>query len=159
MTNLLIALEVLHAMIFWQPPLRQADADRYSDIASDIATVAAEEPIFVGRDGARRTAILMASVASLESYYRADVDDFRVRGDHGRSWGLMQVQPRVGERCTDRVTCLRIGRERIRESMGYCRRTGDPLALYVSGPRCLSTWGSRERWRRAMAWLGIEKMT
>jgi hypothetical protein len=153
--TLMLAVEVWSAMATWVAPGSAKDAERYMEIAEDIATVAQESPVFAGDDG-RQTAIMMASIASLESFYRADVDEFAVRGDNGRSWGLMQVQPRRGEACDDRIACLRLGRDRIKESMGSCRRTADPLALYISGPRCLSTWGSRERWRRAASWLGTQ---
>lgn len=149
-----LALEVLAAMSSWLSP-RDMDVERYQSIAFDIASVAEEAPVFEGPDAARKTAIMMASIASLESFYRGDVDDFRVKGDSGKALGLMQVQLRGGERCADRVECLRIGRERIRESMVSCARVRDPLALYISGPKCLSTWGSRERWRRAAVWLGL----
>jgi hypothetical protein len=148
----ILACEIFLAMATWVAP-RDGDVARYWSIAQDIAEVAGESPVFEEPGGVRRTALLMASVASLESSYRADVDSFSVRGDGGKSWGLLQVQLRPGERCGGRVECLRVGAARVKESMGACRHTGDPMALFMSGPRCLTSWGTRERWARAKRWM------
>lgn len=145
-----MALWLMSAMVGWVPP-RTVDAVRYASIADDIIEVAAEAPVFPGEDGIARTALLMAAIASYESSYRADVDSFQVRGDHGRSHGLMQVQLRTGEKCPDRTTCLRLGRERIRESLDACRALpfAERLSVYASG-RCMTSAASRRRMGRAV---------
>jgi len=141
---------VVSAMVSWVPP-RAADEARYVSIAEDIAAVAWEAPVFPTDDGVAKTALLMAAIASYESFYRADVDDFRVKGDHGRSLGLMQVQLRDGESCPDRLSCLRLGRERVRESLEACRSLpfNERLSVYTTG-RCISNPSSRWRVLRAM---------
>ena len=91
----LVTTWLVGAMIAWVPPLHDADRVRYESIARDMVAVAyddQEAPLFAGADGRAKTALLMASIASFESQYRADVDDGRVTGDHGRSFCLMLVQ-------------------------------------------------------------------
>jgi hypothetical protein len=73
-------------------------ADRYNSIATDLLDVAydaQEAPLFKGPDGRAKTAALLLSIASFESGFRKDVDigvGEKSKGDHGRSWCLMQVQ-------------------------------------------------------------------
>lgn len=73
-------------------------AARYNSIATDLLEVAydaQEAPLFKGNDGRAKTAALLLSIASFESGFRKDVDigvGERSKGDHGRSWCLMQVQ-------------------------------------------------------------------
>jgi hypothetical protein len=142
---------LVSAMVTWVPP-RPTDTVRYEAIAEDIANVAVEAPVFPSSDGAARTALLMAAIASFESTYRADIDAFKVKGDHGKSVGLMQVWLRPGEACADRLECLRIGRERIRESFTACRALPFPerLGIYTMG-KCGTNAASRYRIGRAQA--------
>lgn len=68
---------------------------RYQDIARDAIQVAydpEEAPLFRGEFGRAKTLALILSIADSESGYRKDVDTGVARGDHGKSWCLMQVQ-------------------------------------------------------------------
>jgi hypothetical protein len=134
------------AMIAWVPPLHDSDRVRYESIAKDLVAVAfdaQEQPVFTGDGGRAKTALLMASIASVESGDRADVDDGRVTGDHGRSFCLMQVQV-VGKTAegwtgqdltSDRKKCFRAALKRIRISFDWCKDHAieDRLAGYTSG--------------------------
>lgn len=146
----------LAALLAWCPPISSKDAAFLEGVAKDIAIVAEENPVFASEDGGRKTAILMASVVSLESSCRADVDSGAVKGDHGRAHGLMQVQLRPWERdlCDTRAGCLRIGRERLRESLHHCRGNAkdERLALYMSGSCRAGLRPARARWRRYASW-------
>lgn len=144
-----LATWILAAMSAWIPPA-DADAYRYYQIAHDIAHVAEEHPIYSGRDAVAKTALLMASIASFESQFRADVDDGRVRGDQGLAYGLMQVHLRRGEVLKTRVDGLRIALARMEESFEFCRHVPrlDRLSGYTRGV-CVSDMGSRLRIVRA----------
>lgn len=141
-----MTLWLVGAMMAWVPTLRPTESARYADIARDIATVAldpAEEPAFAGADGRARTALLLASIASFESGYRADVDDGRVKGDHGTSVCLMQVRVfgKTKEGWTakdlteDRQKCFRVALRLVRTSFEWCkaRVLEDRLAGYTVG--------------------------
>ena len=130
---------------------------RFADIARDLAAVLYEEetkPLFPGKRGRERTAAVVLAVAHLESGFRKDVDlgvGKIGRGDHGRSWCLMQVQAGVtgtvpsgndltrtytgSDLVTDRKKCFRAGIEMIRQSLSACRDQPlkDRLAVYASG--------------------------
>lgn len=142
---------ILSAMIAFVPP-QSADVARYEAIASDVVLVAGEDPAFAGESGTARTALLMTSIASLESFYRADVDDFTKLGDAGKSKGLMQVWLERGETCRTRVECLRIGLSRIHRSFHDCKgnATPDLLAEYASGRCDRGLKESRNRMGRAL---------
>jgi hypothetical protein len=80
------------AMLLWVPPQRDVDRTRYESIAQDLVSVVYDEheqPVFTGDGGRAKTALLMASIASFESGFRADVDDGRTTGDHGRSYRIV----------------------------------------------------------------------
>jgi hypothetical protein len=156
---------VLTAMVTWAPPVTAADVDRYKSIASDIEAVAydpLEEPLFAGREGRARTALLLASTAYDESYFRADVDDGRARGDGGRSTCVMQVwvegRTREGwsaeDLIRDREKCVRAALHILRGSMAWCRRLkgGDQLGGYTHGQCVYPNRIGRARWARAFAW-------
>ncbi len=161
----LVTTWLVGAMIAWVPPTHDADRVRYESIARDLAAVAfdANEPsAFAGDDGRAKTALLMASIASFESGYRADVDDGRVTGDHGRSFCLMQVQV-VGttsegwtghDLTSDRKKCFRAALKRIRISFDWCKAHAieDRLAGYTSGLCRDNESLSRNRFWRARAY-------
>lgn len=148
-----LAIYIYMAMATWVAPAPK-DVPRYESMASDFAVVATEAPVMPGKDGAARTALLMASIGSFESFFRADVDDFTKLGDGGHSKGILQVWLRRGEACTTRVECLRIGRERIRESLTAChgRPVADLLAEYASGRCDAGLKESRHRMNRATSY-------
>jgi hypothetical protein len=161
------------AMVSWVPlhahaPLesREHAVERYEGIARDAASVAlddSEASLFDGPTGRTETALLMLSVASYESSFSAKVDDGSRRGDHGRSYCLMQI--RVGQGAThegwsgreliaDRKRCFRAALHILRLSFTACRnlRVDDRLSAYASG-HCFSAAAvSRSRVARARAW-------
>ncbi len=150
------------AMTAWVPPQSDADRVRYASMAHDFAAVAldnAEEPPFQGEFGRAKTALLMASIASWESGYRADVDDGRTLGDHGSSYCIMQVRvlgktPEgwVGKDLTsDRQKCFRVALRYIRESFRWCAalQQEDRLAGYTVGSCKENERFSRDRVGRA----------
>jgi hypothetical protein len=161
------------AMLAWVPlhahaPIETRDdaMARYESIARDVASVAlddAEDPLFGGSDGRTQTAVLMLAVASFESGYRKVVDEGIRRGDHGRSYCLMQI--RVGSGATregwsgtqlveDRKLCFRAALHILRASFSVCRKlpVDDRLSAYATG-RCIADAEiSRSRVGRARAW-------
>jgi len=68
---------------------------RYESIATDIATIVAQEPsLFKGPEGKAKTASVVMSVIFFESSFRRDVDTGEgpmARGDGGNSACLMQL--------------------------------------------------------------------
>lgn len=161
----LVTTWLVGAMVAWVPPLHDADRVRYESIAHDVVAVAfdaQEQPAFTGVDGRARTALLMASIASFESGYRADVDDGRVTGDHGRSFCLMQVQV-IGKTAegwtgqdltSDRKKCFRAALKRIRISFDWCKDHAieDRLAGYTSGQCRDGEHLARDRFFRARSY-------
>jgi hypothetical protein len=157
-------------MTTWVPPHEHSEgADaalkRYQVIANDIASVALdtnEKPVFAGNNGRVQTALLMAAIASYESFYRADIDDGRRTGDHGRSWCIMQVHvPKKTaegfsgrDLVADRQHCLVSALHLIQESYTICRaqRVPDRLSLYTVGA-CREEKKAEWRTLRAMSWF------
>lgn len=150
------------AMTTFVPPQSDTDRARYESMAHDFAAVAldnAEEPAFEGDLGRAKTALLMASIASWESGYRADVDDGRTLGDHGQSFCIMQVRvigkTREGwagmDLTSDRTKCLRVALRHIRESFHWCASSvqEDRLAGYTVGSCRQNEHFSRDRVGRA----------
>lgn len=157
--------EAIHVLAFLLAHCTPSEGDAgqvafLEDLAREVAYVAAEAPIFHDELGVRRTALLMASVMSLESSCRQDVASGAVRGDQGRAIGPMQVHLRPGEQglCDTRLGCLRVGRERVRESLYHCRgnEPGDRLALFMSGSCKLGRRPARARWERFKAWRMLD---
>ena len=161
----LVTTWLVGAMISWVPPRHDADRVRYESIARDLVTVVyddAEQPIFAGDAGRAKTVLLMASIASFESGYRADVDDGRTTGDHGRSFCLMQVQVfgRTSEGYTghdlvaDRKKCFRAALHRVRYSFEWCKSHAleDRLSGYTSGTCRDGEHLARDRFFRAKSY-------
>jgi|SRR5579863_5098567 hypothetical protein len=160
------------AMLSWVPlhahaPLESADdaRGRYESIAQDVASVVldgGEEPLFGGSSGRTETAILMLSVASFESSFKKSVDDGAGRGDHGRSYCLMQIHVGTGttpegwsgpQLVENRKACFRAALHMLRGSFGVCHNlpVEDRLSAYATG-RCLPNVKiSRSRIGRARA--------
>ena len=161
------------AMLAWVPlhahaPLESSEqvAQRYAVIARDAATVALDDheaSLFDGPVGRAETALLMLSVASYESSFSAKVDDGTRRGDHGRSFCLMQIRIGQGEThegwsgpqlIADRKRCFRAALHILQTSFAVCRRlrVDDRLSAYATG-RCIANAAiSRSRVGRARAW-------
>ncbi len=163
---------LVSAMLAWVPLYAQTtelktDAlSRYESIARDAATVAfddQESPLFSGPHGRAQTALLMLSIASYESSYRKAVDEGTGRGDHGRSFCLMQI--RVGEGMTregwtgqdlvaERTRCFRAALHILHGSFNICHGlpVEDRMSAYATG-RCFENAAvSRSRIGRARTW-------
>jgi hypothetical protein len=161
------------AMLAWVPlhahaPL-ESDVkvtERYTGIARDAASVAlddSEPPLFEGPVGRAETALLMLSVASYESSFSAKIDDGTRRGDHGRSYCLMQIRIGQGEThegwsgpqlIADRKRCFRAALHILQTSFSVCRRlrVDDRLSAYATGHCFANATISRSRIGRARAW-------
>lgn len=164
-----LAAWLLAAMVTWNPPAQHREGERvaterYNDIAHDVAAVAldqSEPSVFDGPQGRAQTALLIAAIASFESAYRRDVDSGQTKGDHGRSWCILQVQVygKTAEAWTgedlisDRKKCVRVALHRMRESFVECK--GLPLVFklagYTSGT-CFEDPKAEYRTRRALSW-------
>jgi hypothetical protein len=159
------------AMTTWVPLYAHAEPKeetqaRYDAIAHDAIEVAYDEseaPLFPGPSGRAQTALLMLSVASLESSYRKSVDDGTRKGDHGRSFCLMQI--RVGDGVTadgwsgadlvsDRTRCFRAGLHILRGSFNACHSLPlrDRMSAYATGRCSAAEAKSQLRIGRALDW-------
>jgi len=169
-----IVAYLLAAMIAWCPPevhyYHQSNSktneekssdtiERYESIAQDLSDVVMDvnqKPLFDGKDGRLKTALLELSIASFESgQFREDVDTITPTGDHGASYCLMQVHLYDGETIKDRKECFRIGLDRIRESRKMCSflRPDERLAAYASGNCVVGLANSVRKIKRARSWL------
>lgn len=96
-------------------------------------------------DATPHEARLLMSVAKHESHFSRAVLLCHVRGDHGRSLGAYQLQPRNDRERRDACDVTRASRlalARVRESIATC---GD-LTGYVSGRCGVGKRAARERW-------------
>lgn len=171
MSTTTLAAYLLSAMIAWMPTKvhnregESAALKRYEAIATDIAKVALDEneiPLFAGEDGRTQTALLVASIASYESHFRADVDAGKARGDNGVSWCIMQIQVHgktlegwTGpELIENRGKCVSAGLHLIRESFSMCKHMPlrHKLSGYTSG-KCEGDPASESRIGRAVKWM------
>lgn len=165
-----LAAYLVSAMSAWTPPQQHREGAatatrRYESIAHDIATVVMDEKeasVFAGENGRAQTALLLAAIASFESSFRADIDSGKVRGDHGVSWCMMQVQvwDKTAEGWSgkdlvdDRSKCVTVALHRVRQSFEACRALPlvDRLSVYTSG-RCRIEPQAEYRTWRAMRWF------
>jgi len=152
----------------WQES-RARTEQRYVAIASAIERVALdpeEEPLALppvvplaisAAEQPRRawTALVLASIASHESYFRRDIDECRVSGDGGKvaAWGLFQLAVRRSVACDDRVLATRVALGMVRSGFVRCTRVGflDRLSLFTNG-RCERSPSARARSGRAQDW-------
>jgi len=141
---------------------------RYEQIAVDMATSIDSQPkLFSTEDNAEKNtlkeAALLTSVAFFESNFRKDVDEGKIRGDHGRSWCFMQINIGNGhvtvgdsemkkwkgiDLINDRTKCFRASIEILRNSMEACKHLagGGVLSGYTTG-RCIpNERTSKIRW-------------
>lgn len=68
--------------------------ERYESIAQNIIDVAFDKnqkPLFDGDNARIKTAAVMVAIDYFESKFRKDVDTGLLRGDHGNSWCLAQI--------------------------------------------------------------------
>jgi hypothetical protein len=124
------------AMLFTLQP-EAPWTDTYFETAQAIVDASEESPLFKGEDGPQRTAAVLVSLAWFESRF-----DQEALGDHGRSCGLFQIQPRTsGKTCEelqDADTAAREAIRLIRESFRVCARRpfSERLAWYAGGGSC-----------------------
>lgn len=173
----IIATWLATAMHAWAPeqPARTRFVEggtRYDAIARTIAEVAYdadEPPLFKGPDGRARTALLLTSIASLESNFEEEVDAGRKRGDHGDSVCLLQVRLPGRSRITmqgdvygysydagwsaedvasDRTKCVRAALHIARESFRICH----DLSMYTTGHCQPKELTATNRMKRAVTW-------
>lgn len=127
---------------------------RYESIARDMSEAIKEsKPLFSGSNNEQKTAALLSSIAFYESGFRKEVDNGNLRGDHGRSWCLMQINIGKGhvnfgdeemkswtgkDLVEDRKKCFKVALEVLRRSMNMCRGLagGGILSGYTTG-RCI----------------------
>jgi hypothetical protein len=161
------------AMLAWVPAHAHAPLEpsahvieRYDSIARDAAAVALDEhedSLFDGDVGRTETAVLLLAVASFESSFNARVDNGTRRGDHGRSYCLMQIRVGDGETkegwsgrqlVEDRKRCFRAALHILHASFAACRKlpVDDRLSAYASGHCYASAAVSRSRVYRARSW-------
>lgn len=149
-------LVVLMSSWTLKPSQYETHQDRFTAIARDALEVSfdpTEEPLFKGEQGRQKTALLLLSIASLESGYRTRVEDGKERGDHGGSVCYMQLN--IGDRqlvmtergarysydrsegwnakdiLADRKKCFKAGLHMARMSFDTCGN----LSVYTTG-RC-----------------------
>lgn len=121
----------------------EANIRSYGEISEAIAKAATEDPLFpYVEEGSEMTAAILVSVAWHESMFnRAAV------GDHGRSFGLYQIQPPTAKVDSKLLTVARqasfIAIGLIRESIRHCLEQGrdwtEALAWYAAS----SPYGSK----------------
>jgi hypothetical protein len=146
---------------------------RLESISRDIVTVAfdpKEKPLFQGPRGREMTAVFIAATAAAESGgFLKSVDSGEKRGDHGRSWCIMQINIGKGKTpegwtgsdlIKDRGKCIKTGYRVMKSSMSMCKGSvRDSLAAYLSGNCRVGIPSSRARYDRAMkAYAKIEPL-
>lgn len=161
---------ILAAMMSWVPTTDHAFTGekpevtlaRYTDIATTIAEVAMDPnniPLFDGDSGRIQTALLLASVASSEGFFRKDVDTCKIGGDNGLAWGLWQTHANKKMVCSDRKVAAVIALNMMRNSFVTCKTYPlmDRMSVYTDGS-CHANWGrSRFKMSRAVSWYSKHK--
>jgi len=140
---------------------------RYESISLDMAEAISEtKPLFKEKNSEFKTAALLTTIAFYESGFRKDIDSGVVRGDHGNSWCLMQVNVynnhvRVGTKeikswtgqdlVLNRKKCFIAAIESIRESMSFCSKLNAPsyISGYATGKCIKNEKNSVYRWNYA----------
>lgn len=136
------------------------EADRARDLAADISEVASAEPLFEGTAGATATALLLATIAKVESEFLERIEACQCRKrecDQKRSVGLWQIMRGDPAMCGDRKAQARAALSVLREFRGMCADLPTTLGGYNSG-RCQKTRASRyvhSSWLRLMREEGI----
>jgi len=160
---------ILTAMVSWVPVTDhsyyekpETTMERYTDIANTIVDVAMDpenKPLFEGEDGRVKTALLIASVASSEGFFREDVDSCKIGGDNGKAWGLWQTHAPKKKVCASRKNAATIALGMMANSFAVCKAYPimDRMSVYTDG-RCQKNWKrSRYKMERAMSWYANNK--
>lgn len=166
----LLATYIFAAMISWVPidnhtfyEKPEITVARYHDIANSIVEVALDpeiEPLFAGEDGRIKTALLLASVASSEGFFRKDIDTCKIGGDHGLAWGLWQTHASKKLVCSNRKAAIIIALDMMRQSFTACKKfeVSDRMSVYTDG-QCHANWKrSRFKMNRATSYLSNHKL-
>lgn len=113
---------------------------QYAEVAEAITQAANHDPLFPeDKDGCRKTAAILVALAWHESRFQPNVV-----GDHGRSFGLYQIQPPTAKVPSNVLTNPRtasyIAVDLIRQSFQACakRPFEERLSWYVSSSGCPS---------------------
>jgi hypothetical protein len=166
-----ITTYILSAMTAWVPitdhayyERREITEARYVSIANTVVETAYDDkrkPLFEGEDGRIKSALLLAAIASTESFFIKDVDTCRRGGDceggHCLAWGDWQTHSNRWRTCSSRATAADIAYNWIQNSFDVCKMKGYPmldrLSVYTDG-HCHWNWErSRTRMLRALNWL------
>jgi hypothetical protein len=128
--------------------------ERYESIALDLDHVVSAGPwLFSGPDADRKTALIMLSIAFMESGFRYGVDTGRITGDGGRSVCLIQRNVGNGETpegwdrvdlIKDRKKCFRSALNLAGKCHGMCR--GNWIKAYGSGTCGRGGKAAAKRW-------------
>lgn len=162
---LFLALYVLDAMVSWVPENvhsyyekgSETDA-RYVSIAIAVSETALDpnqEPVFDGDEGRVKTALLLASIASLESGYNKSVVNCKVTGDHGLALGPWQTHSSRKKSCNGNLaSAATVALDMSRQSFDACKYLPIPyrLSIYTTG-KCCNNWHSNQRVSRALNWF------
>ncbi len=142
MLNLYVVLRIVLGMLALAPARGSNDLDLRWDLAAGIAA-ATDDP---------HEQDVLTRIAWFESGFRKNVAECRLRGDHGRSHGFFQVQPRSP---MDAQAACGSSAEQAALALRYVRRSAeacpgnvgaDRLAIYVSGTCTRGLRQARERW-------------
>jgi hypothetical protein len=165
-----LANYIFAAMISWVPisdhsyyEKPEITTARYHDIANSIVEVALDpeqEPLFAEEDGRIKTALLLASVASSEGFFRKDIDSCKIGGDHGLAWGLWQTHAPKKLVCSDRKAAIIIALNMMKQSFIACKKLPvlDRMSVYTDG-QCHSNWfRSRYKMSRAINYLSNHRL-
>lgn len=155
---------IFSAMVSWVPLTDhsflnesvETTAARYHSIANTIAEVSiSEPPLFAGADAEVKTALILGSIASSESFFRADVDSCKKGGDNGLAWGDWQTHAPKKLVCSSRVAAAKIALQMIRNSFNVCKnyKLVDQLSVYTDGSCKADWWRSRYKMNRAINYL------
>lgn len=159
-------------MISWTPNqlanMNDNITEKYKVIAEDAALVAydpGERSMFPSQQkGRAMTAVVMLKTAMEESgYFDEAVMLGTKRGDHGRSWCMMQINIGKGktregwtgpELIADNQKCFRAGLHILQGSFGYCSHLSfhSRLSGYTTG-RCIE--GEQHSIRRMSSFARI----
>lgn len=133
---------------------------RYESIAETIATVSLERPLFTDDADGIKTAMILGSIATFESFLRADIDSCKKGGDPNKdgvyqAWTLWQLHANKTKVCSNRLEGARYAREAVRFSLKTCISfpAFDRLSVYTDGV-CKKDWNrSKHRMKRATDWI------
>lgn len=127
---------------FGSPPADAAeDQERLHNVAKDIALVSEKDPVFLGPEAAKATALALLTIAQMESGFWHNVQDCSLcyRGsdwcDQGKSITLFQLQGKAAwGPFTREQLCSsnEIATQRAHAVLSRFRRLSTPLAMFAA---------------------------